>query len=63
MNENNAGIGVVGVLQVGLFLSWFHRSSDVYDWHWIWVFSPIWIASLLALVLGGIVILIAKITD
>jgi len=49
---NNSGVGVVGLLQV-LFIAL--KLIGVIAWGWWWVFSPIWISTLAAIL--GIVVL------
>lgn len=46
MDSNSSGIGVTGLLQVAFVVL---KLCGVISWKWIWVLSPIWIASLFVL--------------
>ena len=54
-SSNGGGIGFTGLLTIVFIIL---KLTDVIDWSWWWVLSPIWISLILAAVLvGGIVAL------
>lgn len=55
-NNNGGGIGFVGLLTIVFIVL---KLTGVVAWSWWWVFSPVWIAMLLALVILGILLAIA----
>jgi len=54
-NSGN-GIGFTGLLTVVFIVL---KLTHVIDWSWWWVLSPVWISALVALVVGGLILLIA----
>jgi len=55
--SNNAGIGFVGGLQL-LFIAL--KLCKVIDWSWWWVLSPIWISTILCVVLVVTILILKK---
>lgn len=55
--QNNAGIGFVGGLQL-LFIAL--KLCKVIDWSWWWVLSPIWISTILCVVLIITILILKK---
>lgn len=58
MNDNksgSAGIGFTGLLTITFIVL---KLTHVINWSWVWVLSPIWISSILAVVLVVTIILI-----
>ena len=54
-SRNGGGIGFTGLLTIVFIIL---KLTDVIDWSWWWVLSPIWISLILVAVLvGGIVAL------
>ena len=54
-SSNGGGIGFTGLLTIVFIIL---KLTDVIDWSWWWVLSPIWISLILAAVIvGGIVAL------
>lgn len=56
-SSNGGGINFAGLLTV-LFIGL--KLCNVISWSWWWVLSPIWILTLVTLVLLGILFLIRK---
>ena len=58
MNDNksgSAGIGFPGLLTITFIVL---KLTHVINWSWLWVLSPVWISSILAVVLVVTIILI-----
>lgn len=55
-NHDNGGIGFVGLLTI-VFITL--KLTDVIEWSWIWVLSPIWIPVALAAACFIFIILIS----
>lgn len=55
-NGSSGGVGFAGLLTV-LFIAL--KLTHVIGWSWWWVLSPLWISAALALVILGIVAIIA----
>lgn len=59
MNDNNksggAGIGFTGLLTLVFIVL---KLTHVIKWSWVWVLSPVWISSILAVVLVVTIIFI-----
>lgn len=55
-NSSSSGIGFTGLLTVAFVVL---KLTNVIKWSWWWVLSPIWISLLLALLVIGIVLIIA----
>ena len=53
-NHSSGGIGFVGLLQVAFIVL---KLCHVIDWSWKWVLAPIWISTILVVLL--VIILIA----
>ena len=54
-SSNGGGIGFTGLLTIVFIIL---KLTDVIDWSWWWVLSPIWISLIIAAVIvGGIVAL------
>ena len=56
--KNNTGFGTVSVLTIVFIVL---RLTNVIDWSWIWVFSPIWIELLIVALIFVITLLILSI--
>lgn len=54
-NNNSRGIGFVGLLTI-VFITL--KLLKVISWSWLWVLSPLWIATLLIIILIIIYILL-----
>lgn len=48
MNNSSGGIGFAGLLTIVFIVL---KLTYVIDWSWLWVLSPIWISTILAIVL------------
>lgn len=59
MNTTSSGIGFSGMLTVAFVVL---KLTEVINWSWWWVLSPIWISFLLAIfiILIVLIVLIAK---
>ena len=58
MNDNksgSAGIGFTGLLTITFIVL---KLTHVIKWSWVWVLSPVWISSILAVVLVVTIIII-----
>ena len=58
MSENNGsagGIGFVGLLQITFIVL---KLIGVISWRWLWVLSPVWISTLLCLLILFIIFII-----
>jgi len=49
-SSNSGGIGFTGLLTIVFIIL---KLTDVIDWSWWWVLSPIWISLILAAVIAG----------
>ena len=56
--SSNGGIGFVGVLQIVFIVL---KLCNVISWSWLWVFSPIWITIIIAVVVFGSILVAGKI--
>jgi len=57
-STSSGGIGFVGLLTIVFIVL---KLTDVIDWSWWWVLSPMWISALiLVLVLIGVVVYAIK---
>ena len=56
--KNNTGFGTVSVLTIVFIVL---KLTNVIDWSWIWVFSPIWIELLIVALIFVITLLILSI--
>ncbi len=54
----SGGMGIVSFLTI-LFIVL--KIANVIKWSWIWVFSPIWISAICAVLLVGIVLVVGRI--
>jgi len=57
--SSSGGLGIVTILWVTFLIL---RLTNVIDWAWVWVFSPLWIAAslgVLFLIIVGIILLLA----
>ena len=50
---NGGGIGFTGLLTIVFIIL---KITDVIDWSWWWVLSPIWISIILAAVIVGSIV-------
>ena len=48
MKNSNGGIGFVGLLTIVFIVL---KLLKVINWSWLWVLSPLWIATLLIIIL------------
>lgn len=55
-SNNSGGIGFCGLLAI-LFIAL--KLTDVIDWSWWWVLSPIWIPTAIVLLVLAIIFIIA----
>lgn len=58
MNDNKgsgAGIGFTGLLTITFIVL---KLTHVINWSWVWVLSPVWISSIVAVLLVVTIILI-----
>ena len=59
--SSSSGIGVGSLLTVAFVIM---KLTDVIDWKWIWVLSPMWISAAIGLfvvtVIGGIIALLNR---
>ena len=64
---SSRGVGFLGLLTVVFVILKLdpgnHLSSDVEKWSWWWVFSPLWIPTVLSLVVLGVVLAGAALLD
>ena len=59
--NSSGGIGIVTILWVTFLIL---KLTQVIDWAWVWVFSPLWIAASLGalfIIIVGIILLLALI--
>ena len=49
MDNNEGGIGFIGVLQIAFIIL---KLCKVINWSWLWVLSPIWIMILLIIIVA-----------
>ena len=47
-NNKSGGIGFCGLLTIAFIVL---KLCKVINWSWIWVFSPIWIPTIIAIIL------------
>jgi hypothetical protein len=59
-SSSSSGIGFIGLLTL-LFIGL--KLTHYIDWSWLWVLSPLWISTSLALFILVIIFLIAVIKD
>ena len=50
----NGGIGFTGLLTLAFIVL---KLCHVIEWSWIWVLSPIWITTLLVIVVAAIIVI------
>ena len=55
-SSNSGGIGFTGLLTV-LFVAL--KLTDVIDWSWWWVLSPLWIGLALIILILAVVVVVA----
>ena len=63
MNNNNninVGIGFSGLLTIVFIVL---KLTNVIDWSWFWVFSPLWISFILGVVIIAILFLFMAIVN
>lgn len=57
-NRNTSGgITFMGLLQVAFIIL---KLCGVIKWHWLWVLAPMWISTIVLLLIFFVIILIAK---
>lgn len=56
-NSSSSGIGFVGLLTI-LFIAL--KLLGKITWSWVWVLSPMWISTIIALVIIGVVVFVIK---
>lgn len=58
-NENNTrgGIGFTGLLTIAFIVL---KLCGVINWAWVWVLAPLWISTVLALVLIVAAVMVAR---
>lgn len=56
----SSGIGLTGILTILFVLL---KAFGYIKWSWFWVFSPLWIGAIIALVLFILVIIIVALND
>ena len=56
-NHSSGGIGFVGLLQVAFIVL---KLCHVIDWSWKWVLAPIWISTILVILLVCVLFAINK---
>ena len=59
-NSSSGGIGFIGALTI-LFIAL--KLLDKIKWSWIWVLSPMWITTLIVLIIFLVVVIIAGIIE
>lgn len=59
-SSKSGGIGFTGLLTIVFIVL---KLTDVIDWSWWWVLSPIWISAALVLTIFAIVFAIAAIAS
>ena len=55
-SSKSGGIGFVGLLTVAFIVL---KLCNVIKWSWLWVLSPLWISTLLVIVISVIIFLLA----
>ena len=55
VNNNSDGIGFVGTLTIAFIVL---KLMKIIDWSWWWVLSPLWISTLVAIVVVAAVFLV-----
>ena len=58
--QSNGGIGFVGLLTIVFVVL---KLTNVIDWSWWWVLSPIWVAALLTIAIIAIFAVVVIILD
>lgn len=53
-NNSSGGMGIVGVLTIIFVVLKLTGVGAVAAWSWVWVLSPLWIGSIVWLILVGI---------
>ena len=56
-NSASGGITFMGLLQVAFIVL---KLCGVIKWHWLWVLAPMWISTIVLLLIFFVIILIAK---
>ena len=56
-NHSSGGVGFVGLLQVAFIVL---KLCHVIDWSWKWVLAPIWISTILVVLLVCILVAFDK---
>lgn len=56
-NSSSGGIGFVGLLTIAFVVL---KLTNVISWSWWWVISPVWITTILVVVLAFIIVLVGK---
>ena len=52
-NSSSSGIGFIGLLTI-LFIAL--KLTKVISWTWVWVLSPLWISTVVSIIIIGLVI-------
>lgn len=60
-SSSSSGIGFVGLLTIVFIVLKLIGISQVANWSWWWVLSPIWISTLLVIVIFFVLFLISMI--
>lgn len=55
VNNNSNGIGFVGALTIAFVVL---KLMKIIDWSWWWVLSPLWISTLVVIVVIAVVFLV-----
>mgnify|MGYP000932590926 FL=1 len=55
VNNNSNGIGFVGALTIAFVVL---KLMKIIDWSWWWVLSPLWISTLVVIVVFAVVLLV-----
>lgn len=56
-NTSGGGIGFIGLLQIVFIVL---KLCHIIDWTWLWVLSPLWISTIIGIVIICIYIIIFR---
>ena len=59
-NSTNGGVGFVGLLTIVFIVL---KLIGVINWSWVWVLSPVWIATSIGFVVIGIAFIVYAIKE
>lgn len=60
VNNNSNGVGFVGALTIAFVVL---KLTKIIDWSWWWVLSPLWISTLVMIVVIAVVFLVIRLKE